>query len=181
VGNILNAAARRGPLRFQLSGTKSVAVNYDPPSRPWVGVLSALSPGLGQVRMGQETRGLVWSGIAFLAGAGLVEAQKELDYRQTVYNQATLQVQQEAAAGGVSQASLYNAAAAESDRNSAEGRRTWAAIGALTVWVLNIADAVFISDLPPVPLNDGRIAANSLKVSPTWLGEGPGLVVSASF
>ena len=65
--------------------------------------------------------------------------------------------------------------------NSAEARRTWAAMGALTVWLLNVADAVFLSDLPPVPLKDGQIAGMPVRLTPAWLGEGPGLVVSASF
>jgi len=181
VGNILNAAARRGPLRFQLSGTKSVAVNYVPPSRPWVGVLSLLSPGLGQVRMGQETRGLIWSGVAFLVANGLVEAQREYDYRQTVVNETTLSAQQEADAGTITSATLSGVAEAESERDSAKGLRNGAAIAALAVWVLNIADAVFLSDLPPIPLKDGGIAGIPLRLEPTWVGEGPGLALSGSF
>lgn len=181
VGNILHAASRRGPLRFRLTGTNSVSVDYDPPSRPWVGVLSALYPGLGQTRMGRETRGLVWSGAAFVVGVGLVEAQRELDYREVQVGDLTRRAQLERQSGGISTGTLLRLSESESDRDSAKGRRNGVLVGLGALWLLNIADAVFLSDLPPVPLEDGRIAGVQLHLEPAWVGEAPGLALSGSF
>ncbi len=181
VGNILNAAVRRGPLRFQLSGKNSVAVNYVPPSRPWVGALALLYPGLGHTRMGHETRGLIWSGVSFFGVMGLIEAQREYDYRQTVVDTELVRAQQEIDSGGLTQETLAALAAAESEEDSAKGLRNGFMIGLGAVWLLNIADAVFLSDLPPIPLNDGSIAGIQMHVEPSWFGDGPALALVGSF
>ena len=131
--------------------------------------------------MGHETRGMVWSGVGFLGVMGLIEAQRELDYQQTVFNSSLRFAEQEAGGGSISRETLAAVAAAESERNSAKGLRNGVMIGVTAIWLLNIADAVFLSDIPPIPLQDGEIAGIQLHLDPTWTGDGPGLALSGSF
>ncbi len=181
VGNILHAAVRRGPYRFELSGTRSVAARYLPPSKTSVGFLSLLYPGLGQTRLGYETRGLLWSSLGFVAGMTLVETQRFLDQRTVSEQDAGRIVALEAGQGGVTPEALARWATAQGDVESAKSRRRAVIFGMGALWILNVADAIFLEDDAPVPLENGRIGALGVDLRVAWVGEAPGLSLARRF
>ncbi len=174
-GNILHSGVRRSPYRFELSGTRSVAARYRPPSRFHAGLLSFLYPGLGQTRLGNETRGLIWSSLGFIAGVALVESQRHYDQRKVSEQDWARRVQLEESQGGASPQTRANWAIAQGDAESARTQRNGVLLAVGAFWVLNIADAVFRADAEPMELESGRISALGVDLDLAWVGEGPGL------
>jgi len=181
LGNIIHAAVRRGPYRFELSGTRSIAARYRPPTKLGVGMLSLLYPGSGQTRLGHETRGLVWSSLGFLAGVTLVETQRFVDQRKVSEQDAERVVALQESQGGATAEAQTRWATAQGDLESAKSRRRAVIFGMGALWVLNIADAIFLADDSPIPLENGRIGALGVDLRVAWVGEAPGLSLARSF
>jgi len=181
LGNLLHAAVRRGPYRFELSGTRSIAARYRPPSKMGVGMLSLLYPGSGQTRLGHETRGLVWSSLGFLAGVTLVETQRFLDQRKVSEQDAARVVALQESQSGATPEAQARWAAAQGDLESAKSRRRAVIFGMGALWILNMADAIFLCDDSPVPLENGRIGALGVDLRVAWVGEAPGLSLARHF
>jgi hypothetical protein len=181
LGNIIHAAVRRGPYRFELSGTRSIAARYRPPSKTAVGLLSLLYPGSGQTRLGHETRGLVWSSLGFLAGVTLVETQRFVDQRKVSEQDAGRIVALEESQGGATPQAQARWATAQGDLESAKSRRRAVIFGMGALWILNMADAIFLADNSPVALENGRIGALGVDLRVAWVGEAPGLSLAGRF
>ena len=181
LGNILHSGVRRSSIRFELSGTRSIAARYRPPSRIQVGLLSLVYPGLGQTRLGHETQGLIWSTLGFIAGVTLVESQRFYDQRKISEQDWGRRVVLEESQGGASFETRANWAQAQGDLESARTWRNGTLLAIAGFWVVNVADAVFMADAEPMELKNGRIGFLGMDLDLAWVGETPGLRLQGSW
>ena len=77
--NVIDAAVRRGPVRFTERAPGVVEARYMPTNVGQSMLLSAVVPGLGQVRQGSVGRGRVWNTLAVGTAYFWAQAQRQVE------------------------------------------------------------------------------------------------------
>lgn len=178
VANVLDAAVRRGPMRYTETAPGVVAARYRPTGVGQTMLLSALVPGLGQVRQGSVTRARVWNTLAVGTAYFWAQAQRQVEKARSDVRYLEMT--------GDPGASDYDERLArlEADVNEQEAVARSAVYVALGIWAYNIADAAFVArrgtaDSGEMVSNSGE--QRSWTVSPGLVGQNAGVVLDIKF
>ena len=178
IANIIDGFVRRGSIRFRETGPGVITARYRPTGTGQTMLLSAVWPGLGQLRQGSVTRARLWNmfslGVAFFWAESrnkVAEAESNRDFF--------------AETNSPSDSGYYETLGRlEGDVKEQEAvTRTIGYVG-LASWVYNLVDAALISrkataDSGEMVRNDQE--SSSWTVTPGPVGESAGLVLTMKF
>lgn len=178
IGNLLDAAVRRGPIRFRETAPGVVTVAYRPTGVGQSMLLSALWPGLGQVRQGSVGRARIWNlfflGTAFWWG----EAQNNVEKARSDRNYFT-------ATNSDTDPGYYeDLARLEANVNDKEAVSRIAIYTGIALWAYNIVDAALVTRRAVA--NSGEMVSNDPESSgwtfaPGLVGQSAGVVLGKKF
>jgi hypothetical protein len=176
--NVIDAAVRRGPVRFTERAPGVVEARYMPTSVGQSMLLSAVVPGLGQVRQGSVGRGRIWNTLAI--GTAYFWAQSQRQVEKARANVRYLEATGTPSDPGYAE----RLARLESDVDEQEAVARTAVYLAIGIWAYNIADAAFVArgavaDSGVMVRNDEE--SRDWTLSPGLVGENAGLVFDVKF
>ena len=176
--NVIDAFVRRGPVRFTETGEGVVTARYRPTGVGQSMLLSAVVPGLGQVRQGHVVRARVWNTLA--VGVAYFWAQAERQVEKAKANVQYHQLTGDPAAPGFNE----DLARLEASVDEQEAVARSAVYLALGIWAYNIADAAFVARRATA--DSGEMVSNyeesrGWTLSPGMVGQNAGLVFDVKF
>lgn len=176
--NVLDAAVRRGPVRFTETAPGVVSAQYQPTGVGQTMLLSALVPGLGQVRHGSLMRARVWNAIT--VGTAYFWAQAE---RQVEKAESDVRFLKQTSGPG-DPGFAEQLARLEADVDEQEAVARTAVYMAIGIWAYNIADAAFVARRGSA--DSGEMVRNyeeprGWTLSPGLVGQNAGVVLDIKF
>lgn len=177
-GNVLDAAVRRGAMSFRETSPGVIRASYEPTGVLQSMGLSALWPGLGQVRQGNVGRARVWNGLMLGAAYFWAEAQNLVEEAKA--DRDFYDASHTAADDGY----YETMARLGSDIDEQKAVARSAVYVAAALWAYNIADAGLVTrqaatDSGEMVRSDGE--PRSWSVTPGLVGQGAGLVLGWKF
>ena len=178
IANLVDGFVRRGSIRFREAGPGVITAQYRPTGTGQTMLLSAVWPGLGQMRQGSVTRARLWNmfslGVAFFWG----EAQNKV-YRARSDRDFFGETNSPSDPGYYETLARLQGDVQEQEAVT----RTIAYVG-LAAWVYNLVDAALVSrhataDSGEMVRNDQE--PSSWSVAPGLVGEDAGLVLAWKF
>jgi hypothetical protein len=178
IANLVDGVVRRGSIRFREAGPTAITGQYLPTGTGQTMLLSALWPGLGQMRQGRVNRARVWNlaslSVAFFWG----EAQNKVERARSDRDFF-------AETNSPSDPGYYETLGRlQGDVQEQEAvTRTIGYVG-LAVWAYNMVDAALVSR--QATADSGEMVSNdreqsSWSVAPGLVGENAGLVLGWKF
>ena len=178
-GNLMDGIVRRGSIRFRETGSGVITARYRPVSTTQTVLLSALWPGLGQVRQGSITRARMWNlfsvGVAVFWGEAQQQVENARADRDTYVETHT-----------PADPGFYETAARfEGGVNEQQAVARTAAYMALVGWAYNLVDAALVARRSSA--DAGAMASNSDEEPSSWsfapglVGKNVGMVLNWSF
>lgn len=176
--NVIDAAVRRGPMRFTETAPGVVTARYRP-TPVWQSMaLSAVVPGLGQARQGSVVRARVWNTLSVATAYFWAQAQRQVHKAESNvrYFERTNDP------GNPDYDAQLARLRADVDEQDAVARTaTYLALG---IWAYNIADAAFVARRGVA--DSGEMARNyeesrGWSLSPGLVGENAGVVLNVNF
>jgi hypothetical protein len=176
--NVIDAYVRRGAIRFTEAAPGVVTARYRPTGVVQSMLLSALVPGLGQVRQGSLVRARVWNGLAVATAYFWAQAQRQVYKAES--NVDFFRLTNDSSDPGY----FEQLARLESDVDEQEAVARTAVYLAVGIWAYNIADAAFTTrrataDSGEMVRNDGEESSWSL--GPGLVGKDAGIVFGLKF
>lgn len=178
LANVIDAFVRRGSIRFTEAAPGVVTARYRPTGVGQSMLLSALVPGLGQVRQGAVVRARVWNTLAVGTAYFWAQAQR------LVYK-AESNVEFFQRTNDSSDPTYFEQLARlESSVDEQRAVARSAVYVGLGIWAYNIADAAFAArrataDSGEMVRNDGEESSWSL--GPGFVGRDAGIVFGLKF